>query len=233
LVGPDRQRNQLQSRLPGFPDASMLLRSLRSLLVALAIGLALSGPAAAASAPPVLLVFGDSISSGLGLAGGKGWVSLLAERLKSEGYRYTVVNGSISGDTTAGGRARLKDFLAQYKPQIVVLELGGNDALRGGNLTATRANLEAMVSAAQSAKAKVLLVGMQVPPNYGSTYAHGFEATFRDVAAAKHVPLVPAFFAGFGEDLSQFQSDRIHPNAGAQLRLLDNVWPFLLPLLHK
>jgi acyl-CoA thioesterase-1 len=211
----------------------MLLRNLRCLIVALTIELALAAPAGAASAPPVLLVFGDSISSGLGLVGGKGWVSLLAERLKAEGYRYTVVNGSISGDTTAGGRARLKDFLAQYKPQIVVLELGGNDALRGGNLTATRANLEAMVAAAQSARAKVLLIGMQVPPNYGSTYAREFEATFRDVAAAKRVPLVPAFFAGFGEDLAQFQSDRIHPNTGAQPRLLDNVWPLLLPLLHK
>ncbi len=129
----------------------MALRSIRLLVLALlALGLALAGTARAETLP-ILLVFGDSISAGYGLAAGKGWVTLLSERLKAEGYRYTVVNGSITGDTTAGGRARLPAFLTQYKPEIVVLELGGNDALRGGNLAATRANLEAMVAAAQAA----------------------------------------------------------------------------------
>jgi acyl-CoA thioesterase-1 len=208
-------------------------RSLRCLLFLLGIVLALAGPARAASMPPVLLVLGDSISAGYGLAAGQGWVTLLAHRLKADGYRHTVVNGSISGDTTAGGRARLKDLLAQYKPEVVVLELGGNDALRGGNLAATRANLEAMVTMAQSAKARLLLIGTQIPPNYGPAYVRQFDAVFRDVAAAKHVPLVPAFFQGFGEDLSLFQPDRIHPNADAQPRLLANVWPTLQPLLRK
>jgi acyl-CoA thioesterase-1 len=208
-------------------------RVLRRHFIAIAIGLALAGLASAAATLPVLLVLGDSISAGYGLAGGQGWVTLLARRLEAEGYRYTVVNGSITGDTTAGGRARLKDFLAQHRPEIVVLELGGNDALRGGNLAATRANLEAMVASAQSAKARVLLIGMQVPPNYGPAYVREFETLFRDVAAAKHVPLVPAFFAGFGHDLAMFQPDRIHPNADAQPRLLANVWPTLQLLLRK
>ena len=211
----------------------MPLRGLRWLLVTLAAGLALAAPLRAASGPPVLLVLGDSISAGYGLAAGQGWVTLLTAQLKTEGYPYKVVNGSISGDTTAGGRARLPDFLAQWKPEIVVLELGGNDALRGGNLAAMRANLEAMVAAAQSAKAKVLLVGMQIPPNYGPAYVREFEAIFRDVAKAKHVPVVPAFFAGFGEDLALFQPDRIHPTAEAQPRLLANVWPTLQPLLRR
>jgi acyl-CoA thioesterase-1 len=158
---------------------------------------------------------------------------LLTARLQSEGYRYAVVNGSISGDTTAGGRARLPALLSQHKPAIVILELGGNDALRGGSLSATRTNLEAMVAAAQSAKAKVLIIGMQLPPNYGLAYVREFNALFEEVAKAKRVPIVPAAFAGFGDDFALFQSDRIHPTAAAQPRLLDNVWPVLQPLLRK
>jgi len=182
---------------------------------------------------PVLLVFGDSVSAGYGLPNGKGWVALLTTRLQSEGYRYAVVNGSISGDTTAGGRARLPALLSRHKPAIVILELGGNDALRGGNLSATRSNLEAMVAAAQSAKAKVLIIGMQLPPNYGLAYVREFNALFGEVAKAQRVPIVPAAFAGFGDDFALFQSDRIHPTAAAQPKLLDNVWPALQPLLRK
>jgi acyl-CoA thioesterase-1 len=212
----------------------MFLRGARLLFLALlALVLACAGPARAAGAAPVLLVLGDSISAGYGLAAGTGWVSLLAQRLQAEGYRYTVINGSITGDTTAGGRARLPAFLKDNQPAIVIIELGGNDALRGGNLAATRANLDAMVTAAQDAKAKVLIVGMQLPPNYGPVYVRDFSALFVDVAKAKRVPLVPAFFAGFGEDLSLFQPDRIHPTAEAQAKLLDNVWPTLQPLLRK
>ena len=192
----------------------MFLRGARSVVLALlALLLACAGPARAAGAAPVLLVLGDSVSAGYGLAAGTGWVTLLSQRLQAEGYRYTVVNGSITGDTTAGGRARLPAFLRDNQPAIVIIELGGNDALRGGNLAATRANLDAMVAAAQGAKAKVLIVGMQVPPNYGPAYVREFSALFTDVAKAKRVPLVPAFFAGFGDDLSLFQSDRIHPTA--------------------
>jgi len=206
----------------------------RVLILALfTLGLVLSAPARATGAAPVLLVLGDSISAGYGLAAGTGWVALLDARLKSEGYRHSVVNASISGDTTAGGRARLPALLAQHTPAIVVIELGGNDALRGGNLAATRANLESMVAAAQDAKARVLIVGMQLPPNYGPTYVRDFSALFAEVAKAKRVPIVPAFFAGFGDDLALFQPDRIHPTAQAQAKLLDNVWPTLQPLLRK
>ncbi len=205
----------------------------RTILALLVLGLLSAGPSRAAGPAPVLLVFGDSISAGYGLPPGKGWVSLLAERLKAEGYSYTVVNGSVSGDTTAGGRARLPTFLKEHKPAIVVLELGGNDALRGGKLADTRANLEAMVAATQSARAKVLIIGMQVPPNYGPAYAREFNALFADVAKARRTALVPAFFEGFGDDLTLFQPDRIHPNVRAQPRLLDNAWPALQPLLKR
>jgi acyl-CoA thioesterase I len=190
-------------------------------------------PAGAKGGAPVLLVVGDSISAGYGLASGESWVDLLAKRLAQDGYRERVVNASISGDTTAGGRARLPALVREHRPAIVVIELGGNDALRGGNLDATRANLDAMVKAAQAARAKVLLVGMKVPPNYGPAYARGFDALFVDVANANRVPLVPYLFEGFGDDLAQFQADRIHPTAAAEPRILDNVWPSLVPLLAK
>ncbi|MFO1313873.1 MAG: arylesterase [Burkholderiales bacterium] len=204
---------------------------LRPLLCGLLLAAA---PLACGQAPaPVLLVVGDSVSAGYGLSNGEGWVQLLSSRLQSEGYRYRVVNASISGDTTAGGRARLPALLAQHKPAIVIVELGGNDALRGGKLATTRENLDAMVAASQSAGAKVLVLGMEVPPNYGPAYAREFKEVFASVAAARKVPLVPSLFAGFGEDLAYFQSDRIHPTAQAQSRLLDNVWPRLKPLLRK
>ena len=182
---------------------------------------------------PVLLVVGDSISAGYGLAAGQGWVDLLARRLAADGYRYRVVNASISGDTTAGGRARIASLLKQHRPAVVVIELGGNDALRGGNLAATRTNLDGMVTDAQAAGAKVLVVGMQLPPNYGPVYVREFNALFGDVAKAHKAALVPYVFDGFGEDLAQFQADRIHPTAEAQSRIVGNVWPVLLPLLRK
>jgi len=210
-----------------------LYRARFLILAVFTLGLLLSAPARATGAAPVLLVLGDSISAGYGLAAGTGWVALLDARLKADGYRHSVVNASISGDTTAGGRARLPALLAQHTPAIVVIELGGNDALRGGNLAATRANLESMVATAQDAKARVLIVGMQLPPNYGPAYVRDFSALFAEVAKAKRVPIVPAFFTGFGDDLALFQPDRIHPTAQAQAKLLDNVWPTLQPLLRK
>jgi acyl-CoA thioesterase-1 len=182
-------------------------------------------------AAPVLLVVGDSISAAYGLPSGAGWVDLLAARLATGRYPHRVVNASITGDTTAGGRARFPALLARHKPAIVVLELGGNDALRGGNLTSTRENLAAMVTAAQRAGAKVLIIGMRVPPNYGSAYVREFDALFANVAKAHKAPLVPFFFEGFGEKNEMFQADRIHPTAAAQPLLLDNVWPALRPLL--
>jgi len=189
--------------------------------------------ASAQDKSPVLLVVGDSVSAGYGLTGGQGWVESLSKKLAAEGYRYRVVNASISGDTTAGGRARLPALLAQHKPAVVVIELGGNDALRGGKLATTRENLDAMVVASQAAGAKVLVVGMEIPPNYGPAYAREFRDLYTSVSTTRKVPLVPSFFAGFGEDLSFFQADRIHPTAQAQSRLLDNVWPQLVPLLKR
>jgi acyl-CoA thioesterase-1 len=203
-----------------------------SRLVALfACAMAFAAGALAQPAPPVLLVLGDSISAGYGLGRGEGWVDLLAARLSKEGHRERVVNASISGDTTAGGRARLPALLREHRPSIVVIELGGNDALRGGNLDATRANLDAMVRGALAAHARVLLLGMQVPPNYGPAYARRFATLFADVAKANGVSLVPYLFEGFGDDLAQFQEDRIHPKAAAEPRILDNVWPALSRLL--
>ncbi len=205
-----------------------------SLLVALLFAAAIFATAALAQArAPVLLVVGDSISAGYGLARGEGWVDLLAARLAKDGYPEHVVNASISGDTTAGGRARLPALLREHHPSIVVIEPGGNDALRGGNLDATRYNLDAMVEAVHAAHAKPLLLGMKVPPNYGTAYARRFDALFGDVAKANKVPLVPYAFEGFGDDLTQFQEDRIHPKAPAELHILDNVWPTLAPLLSK
>lgn len=207
------------------------MKLLRSLAASLA--LVFAACALAQTPAPVLLVVGDSISASYGLAKGEGWVDLLAGRLKQQGYRERVVNASISGDTTAGGLARLPALLREHKPSIVLIELGGNDALRGGNLQSTRANLDAMVVAAQNAHARPLIAGMKVPPNYGPAYARAFDALFVDVARARRVPIVPYIFEGFGEDLALFQSDRIHPTAAAQTRILDNVWPALVPLLAR
>ena len=206
----------------------------RLFLAALALAaLALAAPARAQgdTRGPVLLVVGDSISAGYGLAPGTGWVDLLAARLASEHSRYRVVNASITGDTTAGGRARLAALLAQHRPAIVVIELGGNDGLRGGPLGAMRDNLEAMIATARKAGAKPVLVGMRLPPNYGPAYVRGFDGTYADVAASTRTPLVPFLFAGFGEKDEMFQPDRIHPGPAAQAPMLDNVWPVLKPLL--
>ena len=202
-------------------------------LLLLWVTLMLGAPAQAQAPAPILLVVGDSISAAYGLAKGQGWVDLLAARLQETKHRERVVNASISGDTTAGGRARLPALLREHRPAIVVIELGGNDALRGGDLKATRANLDAMVADVQAARAQPLVVGMKVPPNYGPAYARTFDALFADVAKARRAPVVAYAFEGFGDDLALFQPDRIHPTAAAQTRILDNVWPVLLPLLSR
>ena len=177
---------------------------------------------------------GDSLSAEYGLARGSGWVALLEARLAERKMPVTVVNASISGDTTSGGRSRLPALLAQHKPDVVLIELGGNDALRGLPLDMTRGNLREMARAAKAAGARVLLVGMQVPPNYGRRYAEDFQALFATVAREEKTALVPFLLAGVadGPDAeSMFQPDRIHPRAEAQPRMLDNVWPELVPLL--
>jgi acyl-CoA thioesterase-1 len=210
-----------------------LLAALLLFVAPLLVAITGAGPARAEPGAPVLLVVGDSISAGYGLPSGQGWVDLLAQRLAAGRYPHRVVNASISGDTTAGGRARLPPLLAQHRPAVVVIELGGNDGLRGGNLEATRANLDAMVVAVRKAGAKALLVGTKLPPNYGPAYTRQFDGLFESVAAAHKVPVVPFFFAGFGEKNELFQPDRIHPAVAAQPLLLDNVWPVLAPLLGK
>jgi acyl-CoA thioesterase-1 len=155
----------------------------------------------------------------------------LQQRLAAEHYPHRVVNASISGDTTAGGRARLDALLVKHHPAVTVIELGGNDGLRGGSLDAMRANLDAMAAAAQKSGSRVLIVGLRLPPNYGPAYGRRFETTYADVARERKAALVPFLFEGFGEDNAMFQADRIHPVLAAQARLLDNVWRELKPLL--
>jgi acyl-CoA thioesterase-1 len=193
-----------------------------------------SGALAWAAPAPVILVVGDSLSAEYGLKRGTGWVALLESRLAQQKIPAKVVNASVSGDTTSGGRARLPGLLARYKPTHVVLELGGNDALRGLPLTMTEANLVAMTEAAQKAGARVLLVGMQVPPNYGTDYANRFSGLFEKVAKERRTGLVPFLLAGVAdgpEPTKLFQADRIHPSEEAHPRMLENVWPELKKLL--
>jgi len=184
---------------------------------------------------PTILVVGDSISAEYGLPRGSGWAALLSERLRAEQMPWQVINASVSGDTTAGGRSRLPGALQQIRPHIVVLELGGNDALRGLDLEATRQNLSAMIETAQANGARVLLLGMQVPPNYGPQYSQQFQALYAALAKRYRIGFVPFLLQGLTEspDSTQrwFQKDRIHPNEAAQARILQNVWPSLLRLL--
>ncbi len=211
----------------------------KSLAALLAAGL-LSAPGlvtaqAKAQTAPVILIVGDSLSAEYGLKRGTGWVPLLEKQLASEKKAARVVNASISGDTTSGGRSRLPALLAQHKPSAVVIELGGNDALRGLPLEMSEKNLGAMTQAAKSSGAKVLLVGMQVPPNYGGAYAASFVGLFARVAKTEKVALVPFFLKGIGDTddpTANFQPDRIHPNEQSQARMLANVWPELKKLIQ-
>ena len=214
---------------------ALLLRAGARALTLAAFVLAYGAPpvAVAAATAPVILVVGDSISAAYGIEIQSGWVQLLARRLKAQHYTYDIVNASISGDTTAGGRSRLPPLLKQHRPAVVVIELGGNDGLRGGDLTAMRQNIDAMISASQKAGARVLLVGMRMPPNYGNSYTRAFENVYTQAAREHDVPLVPFLFEGFAETAEWFQADRVHPTAAAQPRLLENVWPALKPLLGK
>jgi acyl-CoA thioesterase-1 len=201
---------------------------------AVALGLWGLVPAWAQAPEPVILVVGDSISAEYGLKRGSGWVALLEARLAQEKIAARVVNASISGDTTSGGRSRLPALLARHKPAVVLIELGGNDALRGLPLAMTEDNLRAMTRAAQAAGARVLLAGMQVPSNYGRRYTEDFAAVFVRVAQSEKVALLPLLLKGVGDvpnAAELFQPDRIHPNEAAQPTLLANVWPVLRPLL--
>ncbi|WKB53530.1 arylesterase [Eleftheria terrae] len=206
------------------------------ILLGLASAVLAQSPAGARAAAPVkVLVVGDSLSAEYGLTRGKGWVALLERQLAAARPQASVINASISGDTTSGGRSRLPALLKQHRPTHVVLELGGNDALRGLPMSMTEANLGEMTRDAQEAGAKVLLLGMQMPPNYGRAYAESFAAVYAKVAQARQAALVPFFLKGVGDAANStelFQADRIHPNERAQALMLDNVWPALQRLLE-
>ena len=191
--------------------------------------------AAGAAAPPLILVVGDSLSAEYGLTRGSGWVALLEKRLARDKIAARVVNASISGDTTSGGRSRLPALLLKHKPTHVILELGGNDALRGLPLKQTEANLAAMARAAKAGGARVIVAGMQVPPNYGRKYGEDFVGLFASVARSEGAALVPSLLKGVADGpdpLTMFQADRIHPTEAAHPLMLDNVWPVLRPLLR-
>jgi acyl-CoA thioesterase-1 len=183
---------------------------------------------------PVILVFGDSISAGYGLTRvEQGWVALLQTRLKQQEYVYQVVNASVSGETTAGGLARLPRALTLHRPRLVILELGGNDGLRALPVAQMRTNLARMVDLASAAGAKVLLLGMLIPPNYGPDYTERFRSSYSELARDKKLPLVPFLLNDIALVPRLMQADGIHPNELGQPRLLDNVWPALAPLLHR
>ena len=191
---------------------------------------------ALAAEPGRILIVGDSLSAEYGLQRGSGWVALLQRRLEQQRPGWQVVNASISGDTTSGGRSRLPGLLAQHRPTVVVIELGANDALRGLPLDMTRDNLRAMTRSAREAGARVLLLGMQIPPNYGARHAEEFRRLYAEVAKAEKAALLPFFLAGVADaamPLALFQADRIHPNEAAQPRMLDNVWGELRRLISS
>jgi acyl-CoA thioesterase-1 len=188
-------------------------------------------PQAAPARAPVILVVGDSLSAGYGIEMRAGWVSLLQQRLAQSGYAHQVVNASISGDTTGGGRSRLPQALRLHAPDIVIIELGANDGLRGLSLADMRDNLAAMIKTAHAARAKVLLVGMHLPSNYGTVYTRKFHAVYSDLAKKLRVPLAPFVLDGIALKPELLQADGLHPVAAAQPRMLDNVWPHLKPLL--
>ncbi len=188
--------------------------------------------AAPAAEERVIVAFGDSLTAGLGVDAGRTYPALLGERLKREGYDYRVINAGVSGDTTAGGLRRV-DWALRLKPEIVILELGVNDALRGQKLTAVRANLDQLVSRFQAAGARVLVAGMRLPPNYGDRYAEDFHRLYGDVARARNAPLMPFFLDAVGAVAHLNQADGIHPTAEGYAIVVDRLWPYLVPLLRK
>jgi acyl-CoA thioesterase-1 len=182
---------------------------------------------------PAILVLGDSLSAGHGLSTDQGWVALLQRRLQHQGYPHRVVNASISGDTTRGGLNRLPLALQRHKPEVVIVELGGNDGLRGLPMDEIQRNLAAIVSTSRNHGAKVLLVGVRLPPNYGAAYVKKFHDIYRRLEKTYQVPLVPYLLDGIGGHDELMQADRLHPRAEAQSRILNNVWPHLFPILKR
>lgn len=185
------------------------------------------------SASKTVLVLGDSLSAEYGLVRGKGWVPLLEKRLQAERIDATIINASISGETTSGGKSRLPALLGQSHPGIVIIELGANDGLRGLPIASAAANLRAMINTAQQAGTKVLLVGMRIPPNYGRDYTEKFSAMYANLSRDEKIPLAPFLLEGIADKPQLFQADRLHPIAEAQTIMLDNIWPYLKLLLLK
>jgi acyl-CoA thioesterase-1 len=207
---------------------------MRSFLLLALLGLSLALPGtAAADDRPVILVLGDSLSAGYGLRPGEGWVSLLGRRLDAQGYEYRVVNASVSGETTVGGLERLPRALKLHRPAVVLIELGGNDGLRGLPVAELEANLASMVEQSREAGARVVLTGIRIPINYGPRYTDEFFAVYASLADRYGVALVPFFLEGVALRDDMFQDDGIHPAPEAQPVLLDNVWPVLEPLLGR
>jgi len=202
------------------------------LLLVLQLASCAAAPAAPAAEERVIVAFGDSLTAGLGVDAAQTYPARLGERLKREGYDYRVINAGVSGDTTAGGLRRV-DWALRLKPEIVIVELGVNDALRGQKLTAVRANLDQLVSRFQAAGARVLVAGMRLPPNYGDRYAEDFRRLYGDVARARNAPLMPFFLDGVGAVAHLNQADGIHPTAEGYAIVVDRLWPHLLPLLRK
>jgi len=187
----------------------------------------------AAASERTLLVFGDSLSAAYGLRTDQGWVALLQQRLQTQGYGYRVVNASVSGETTDGGRARLARALSQHRPDLVILELGANDGLRGLPVKDIRANLAQMIDAIRGSGAQTLLVGIQIPPNYGPQYTRAFAGMYVGLAKEQNVPSVPFLLEGIALDKQLMQADGLHPGAQAQPRVLENIWTGLRPLLRR
>lgn len=191
----------------------------------------MAASASAYSAPKTVLVLGDSLSAEYGLNRGAGWVALMEQKLKAEKIEASIVNASISGETTSGGRARLPALLTQHKPDVVVIELGANDGLRGLPVPAATANMRTMIELAQKNKARVLLVGMRIPPNYGRTYTDNFFGMYTSLSSQYKTALVPFMLEGVADKPALFQSDRLHPAAQAHPTILANIWPHILPLV--
>jgi acyl-CoA thioesterase-1 len=188
---------------------------------------------AGGTATPTVLIFGDSLSAGYGLDVDQTWVSLLQERLKEQGYEHKVINASISGETTEGGATRIETELADFSPELIILELGGNDGLRGIPAARMKLNLEKIVTRAKASGAAVVLLGIRIPTNYGARYSAEFEAVFRQVSEDLHVQWIEFFMEGIALNDELLQDDRIHPNAVAQPLLLDNAWPVISAALHQ
>ena len=193
--------------------------------------LMLTASASAYSAPKTVLVLGDSLSAEYGLTRGSGWVALLEKKLKAEKIDVKVVNASISGETTSGGRSRLPALLGQHRPDIVVIELGANDGLRGQPVAAAEANLRSMIEQSSQNKARVLLVGMRMPPNYGRDYTERFFGMYKNLSAKYKAPLVPFMLEGVADKPKLFQADRLHPSADAHPIILANIWPAFVAMV--